>query len=250
MEISVFGKKIFLSKIHVVCIITVMAFGAGILGFILKQVYHPLEKPMVEAENTAMVIKKAEPAEEQAEEEKVPDIKVYVTGCVNKPGVVTIKKGQIIEDAIKNAGGATKQADLENINLAYPLNENTMIRIKAKGTAKAASTDKTGSQSQSAKATGGSTINSGVDIIIDSLGADVGEKESNSSESSKSKLLNINKASQAELEELPNVGPATAKAIIEYREQNGGFAKLTDIMKITGIKQKTFDKIKNFICVD
>ncbi len=250
MEISVFGKKIFLSKIYVVCIIAVLVLGAGILGFILKQVYHPLETPMVEEKNTPIVSKGVETSEEQAQEEKVPDIKVYVTGCVNKPGVVTIKKGQIIEDAIKNAGGATKQADLDNINLAYPLNENTMIRIKAKGTAKAASTGKTGNQSQAVKAPGGQTINSGVDIINDSLGADVGEKESNSSDGSKTKLLNINKASQAELEELPNVGPSTAKAIIEYREQNGGFTKLTDIMKITGIKQKTFDKIKNYICVD
>ncbi|AEY65308.1 helix-hairpin-helix domain-containing protein [Clostridium sp. BNL1100] len=250
MEISVFGKKIFLSKIHAVCIIAVLVLGAGILGFILKQVYHPLEIPMVEEKNTAIVSKEAEPSEEQTEEEKVPDIKVYVTGCVNKPGVVIIKKGQIIEDAIKNAGGATKQADLDNINLAYPLNENTMLRIKAKGTAKAASTGKTGNQPQSVKATGGNPLNSGVDVIIDSLGADVGEKESNSSDESKAKLLNINKASQAELEELPNVGPSTAKAIIEYREQNGGFVKLTDIMKITGIKQKTFDKIKNYICID
>ncbi len=250
MEISVFGKKIFLSKIYVVCIIAVLVLGAGILGFILKQVYHPLETPMVEEKNTPIVSKGVEPSEEQAQEEKVPDIKVYVTGCVNKPGVVTIKKGQIIEDAIKNAGGATKQADLDNINLAYPLNENTMIRIKAKGTAKAASTGKTGNQSQAVKAPGAQPLNSGVDIINDSLGADVGEKESNSSDSSKTKLLNINKASQAELEELPNVGPSTAKAIIEYREQKGGFKKLTDIMKITGIKQKTFDKIKNYICVD
>ncbi len=251
MEISVLGKKIFLSKIHVVCIIAVLVLGAGVLGFILKQVYHPLETPIIEEKNTSMVSKEAEPSKEQAEEEKVPDIKVYVTGCVNKPGVVTIKKGQIIEDAIKNAGGATKQADLDNINLAYPLNENTMLRVKAKGTEKAASTGKTANQPQAVKASDGSNSNnSGVDIINDSLGADMGEKESNSSDGSKNKLLNINKASQTELEGLPNVGPSTAKAIIEYREQKGSFKKLTDIMKITGIKQKTFDRIKNYICID
>ncbi len=248
MELSVFGRKIFLSKIHVVCIVVVLVLGSGILGFFLKQVYHPLETPIVE-DDTKIESKVAEPSEEQTEEEKIPDIKVYVTGCVNKPGVVTIKKGQIIEDAIKNAGGATKQADIENINLAYPLNENTMLRIKAKGTSKATNTAKTGNQSETIKAAGGIPLNSGVDIINDSLGADAGEKES-TSDNSKSKLLDINKASQAELEELPNVGPSTAKAILEYREQNGGFKKLTDIMKITGIKQKTFDKIKNYICIN
>ncbi|WP_313559507.1 ComEA family DNA-binding protein, partial [Ruminiclostridium cellobioparum] len=65
----------------------------------------------------------------------------------------------------------------------------------------------------------------------------------------KNNLVNINTATQAELEGLPNVGPATAKAIIEYREKNGGFKKVTDLMKITGIKQKTFDKIKDHICI-
>ncbi len=249
MEISVLGRKIFLSKIHAVCIILVLVFGAGVLGFFLQKVYHPLEAPIVE-ENTAIPTKAIELAGDEMEEEIVPNIKVYVTGCVKKPGVVTIKKGQIIEDAIKAAGGATKEADIENINLAYPLNENTMLRIKAKGTAKSASTSKTGNNTQTVKATGDKPLNSGIDIINDGLGADTEENGNNTKDGSKNKLVNINKASQTELEELPNVGPSTAKAIIEYREQNGGFKKLTDIMKITGIKQKTFDKIKNYICVN
>ncbi|ACL75725.1 helix-hairpin-helix domain-containing protein [Ruminiclostridium cellulolyticum] len=253
MEISVFGKKIFINKIPAICIIVGLLFGAGMLGFFLKQVYHPLEATIIE-ENTAISPKETEPAGEQVgeqtEEEKVPDIQIYVTGCVKNPGVVTIKKGQIIEDAIKNAGGATKEADLENINLAYPLTENTMLRIKAKGTAKVSNTGKTDKSAQTGKVTGEKPLKSGVDIINDSSGTDMGEKENKTADSSKTKLVNINKASQAELEELPNVGPSTAKAIIEYREQKGGFTKLTDIMKITGIKQKTFDKIKSYICID
>jgi len=57
----------------------------------------------------------------QEKEEAADEIKVYVVGEVNKPGVVTLKKGQIIQDAIELAGGPTEDADIENINLAYEL---------------------------------------------------------------------------------------------------------------------------------
>jgi competence protein ComEA helix-hairpin-helix repeat region len=262
MEISIFGKEFYINKILAICTIAILITGAGILGFFLSQVYHPLQTPVV-VENTSMEqTKSEEPSNGPIGEVEVPDIKVYVTGCVNNPGIFTIKKGQVIDDAIKAAGGATKDADLENINLAYQLNENTMLRIRARGTLKASSNTQgipkqnSGNANQGSKAAQTSKtpsekpMNSGVDIVNDSLGAVVQDEESKAAESSKSKLVNINKASQAELEELPNVGPSTAKAIIDYREKNGGFKKVTDIMKITGIKQKTFDKIKDYICVE
>jgi len=68
----------------------------------------------------------------QEKEEAADEIKVYVVGEVNKPGVVTLKKGQIIQDAIELAGGPTEDADIENINLAYELRENVMIRVMSK----------------------------------------------------------------------------------------------------------------------
>src|SRR3989339_360682 len=63
---------------------------------------------------------------------KAAEIKVYIVGCVNNPGIVTLKKGQLLNDAIVLAGGVTKDADIENINLVYELKENVMIRIKSK----------------------------------------------------------------------------------------------------------------------
>ena len=59
--------------------------------------------------------------------------------------------------------------------------------------------------------------------------------------------MNINTASQSDLEQLPRIGPATAKKIIEYREQNGPFQKLEDIMKVKGIGQKIFEENKDLI---
>lgn len=277
MEINLFGKQFFVNKTLLFCVLIILMLGSGFLGYFLKQVYLPLSSPEIEESQTNIIkseevisMDKVKPSEELEKVEEEPEIKVYVVGCVNKPGVVTIKKGQVIDDAIKMAGGATIMADLENINLAYIINENTMLRIKSKGEniisneaipkgssnkEVTKSNPKSGGSQQKSKVTANSKIstvantnklNSGVDIVSDSLGCVV---EENTKSKDESNLININKASQAELEGLPNVGPATAKAIINYREKNGGFKKLTDIMKITGIKQKTYDKIKDFICI-
>lgn len=278
MEIAIFGKQFCINKILFFCVIVFLIIGSGVLGYFLKQVYQPLtNKDIVESNYKIIKTNTLEISDETLKVEEVPEIKIYVLGCVSRPGIVTLKKGQVIDDAIKLAGGATKEADLENINLAYKLNENTMLRIKPKAlngpqitsadktnnnTApvispnKSAKTNKTQqkvnstTKAASSKAPVVNKMNSGVDIITDSLGVVVLEEEKINGGTQKNDLVNINNASQADLEKLPNVGPATALAIITYREKNGGFKKITDIMKITGIKQKTYDKIKDFICIE
>lgn len=262
MEFTLFGKQYYINKVVALAVIIILIISSGVLGFFLKQIYQPFEPPVIE-KSTEIIQSNLSQSPEESVKEEIPEIKVHVTGCVNKPGVVTIKKGQVIEDAVKMAGGPTKDADLENINLAYKLEENVMLRIKAKSLNKSSAGAATTSginkptqsktsasvQSSVSNLSETNTMNSGVDIINDSLRTVVGEGEA-ADNSTKSSLVNINKASQAELENLPSVGPATAKAIVDYREKTGGFKKLTDIMKITGIKQKTYDKIKDFICID
>ncbi len=289
MEVSVFGKQYCISKFTFIGVMILLILGSGVLGYFLNEVYQPFNEPVVEKKAPSVLASAdgnpLEPSENSVAtgqpEQTVEKIKVYVIGCVAKPGVVTLNKGAIIEDAINSAGGATKQADMDNINLAYRLEENTMLRVKAKpiaGKVSASVETKTSESSDSiskADSTSGlkhgtngkqaeasaetaavapiaaQKMNSGVDIISDSLGAVVDEEQATDAQgaSKKNKLVNINKATQAELEGLPNVGPATAKAIIDYRERNGEFKKITDIMKITGIKQKTFDKLKDYICI-
>lgn len=270
MEIKLFGKPFFINKVLFICFMIFLIVGSGVLGYFLKQVYQPLADSAIEESSTKIIQSQTtETTDELTKPEEEPEIKIYVIGCVNKPGVVTIKKGQVIDDVIRIAGGATKEADLENINLAYKLNENTMLRIKSK-VVKTASSNKTAAVSSTTSSKANKTpqpsnapvktdnnkvadadkMNIGVDIVTDSLGAVVDEDDEKKDSSRENSLVNINKASQVELENLPNVGPATAKAIIDYREKNDGFKKLTDIMKITGIKQKTYDKIKEFICIE
>ena len=73
--------------------------------------------------------------------------------------------------------------------------------------------------------------------------------QNTTSESLKGTVININTATKEELMQLKGVGEAKALLIITYREANGGFKEITDLMKIKGIKQKFFDKIKDNICV-
>lgn len=277
MQISIFGRDFYINKALAFAAAIVLTVGSGVLGYFLNQVYKPLSEPIVvqnsindSSENTG------QPAEANPKAiAPTETIKVYVVGCVKNSGVYELDKGAVIDDAIKLAGGSTKEADLENINLAFQLKENTMLRIKSKNVSPSKTSGSTGAagtstntatnkpstkkdtvkgkqihtQNTTPKPEAQSKMNSGVDIITDSLATVVAEEGSAPGGSEKSKLVNINTATQAELEGLPNVGPATAKAIIDYREKNGLFKKLTDLMKITGIKQKTYDKIKEYICV-
>jgi len=226
--------------------------------------------------------------DEKQEEEPLDEIKVYVVGEVNKPGVVTLKKGQIIQDAIELAGGPTQDADIENINLAYELKENVMIRIMSKSERVQQGTDENstieavaeGSTEGKNAAAGGSSSKSaaaktvsdktdnrnlgstssksnqneaaqGITITKDSGGAIVGDNDNDSSNNKASNTkININTATLEELDTLPGIGPSTAAKIVAYREQNGEFKTIEDIMNVSGIGQSKFNNIKDFITVD
>jgi competence protein ComEA len=172
-----------------------------------------------------------------AAEEKKEKIKVYVVGRVNKPGVVTLDKGEIVDEAVKAAGGATSDADLESINLAYELTENVMIKI---GSRKSPPTAKTNVPVKA-------QTSEGSRIISDSGGAVVDEKTSSDKNGGK---VNINTATAAELDTLPGIGEATAQKIIAHREKNGKFKSGSDIMKVSGIGQSKYNSLKDFISAE
>lgn len=173
------------------------------------------------------------------------EIKVYVIGCVKKPGIVTLKKGQLVDDAVKAAGGFSEDADIYNINLVYSLNENTMIRIKPKSNAVEEDNNvKGGTEVKEGK---GGEAGKGIDILRDSGSYAV---ISGKDEKKAGGKVNINTASAAELDTLPGIGAATANDIIAYREVNGKFTTIKDIMKVPRIKESRFNSIKDFITVD
>ena len=146
---------------------------------------------------------------------------VHVTGEVKKPGVVRVKEGSRVEDIVKAAGGLTENADISNINLAYVVEDGTKIRIPS-----------TDDEKQE-------------EYITQSIGEGIiMQEESNNSRSS---IVNINTASETELEELPGIGASIAGRIIEYRNKNGKFKSIEDIKNVTGIGDSKFEKIKKLI---
>lgn len=195
----------------------------------------------------------SEPTTSEAESGE-EEIKVYVVGCVKNEGIVTLKKGQLIDDAIKAAGGATEDADIKNINLVYKLTDNVMLRIKSVRESQAQTQDNAGESAGVPGKSGAtskedtSVAGKGIEIISDSGGAIV--SGSTESERTHGKKININTASVDELDTLPGIGESTARKIIEYRQKNGNFRSISDIMKVSGIGTSKFDKIKDFITID
>jgi len=143
---------------------------------------------------------------------------VHVTGAVPRPGVYALAQGSRVQDAISAAGGFLADAEKSGINLARALEDGEQLEIPY--------------------AEGASPV---IGTEIPPL---VLTEPSTSLE-----LININTASQAELETLPGIGPTTAQRIIEYREQNGPFVNTEDIINVPGIGSGTYERIKNLITV-
>ncbi len=151
-----------------------------------------------------------------------PDlIKIYVTGEVVNPGIVEIEKGSTILDAVNASGGFTDEASA-NINLVYALEKNITLIIKGREDGGGATVMKT----------------PGDAILIDNENGLIDGK------------ININHADAGALGLLPGIGEKTALDIIDFRNQYGFFKTIEDIMKVPGIKESKFSKIKDYICIE
>lgn len=151
------------------------------------------------------------------------NIVIYICGAVKENKVITLKENSRICDAIDAAGGLTDGADLTNINLASILEDGEKIYIPKKG--EISQTESISSHSQTSS------------------------YPNNSSSDLKNTKININKATQTELETIPGVGPSTALKIINYREENGKFKNIEDIKNVSGIGDSKYEKIKNYISI-
>lgn len=145
-------------------------------------------------------------------------IYVYICGCVKKPGVYPCAEGTRVYEIIDMAGGLTEEAYVQALNLADIVEDKDKIYIP----------DMESFQNQ--------------ENLSDNS---IGIKDS----SKKSSLININTASLSELITLPGIGESRARDIIEYRTQYGKFNIKEDIMKISGIKEAAYSKIKDYITV-
>lgn len=153
------------------------------------------------------------------------EVVVHVAGAVKSPKVVRLPPGSRIEDAIKAAGGAKPDADLEkSVNLAEKLVDGEKIYIHGKA-------DKD------------LPVVEGTQTSTPPSASSVTPKTA----ASTSREVHLNTATLADLDTLPGVGPATAQKILDYRQDHGGFSSVEEIMAVKGIGQKKFDAMKRWL---
>lgn len=167
-------------------------------------------------------------------------IYVYITGEVNVPGVVILNENSRIIDAIDAAGGTTSKANISKVNLAYVLKDGMKVNIPNDSDLKNNSdfeyiTMSSGdgrNDASSGMTSSSSGLNEGKsDGAL--TGGGSSENTSGSSSSHSMGLVNINTATQTELETLPGIGPSIALKIINYRNENGRFSSIEDIKNVS-----------------
>lgn len=160
-------------------------------------------------------------AEESTQTYKEEKIFVYITGQVKNPGVYQVEESARLYVVIEMAGGFTKKASKESLNLAQKVVDGQQIKVLSKAEYK--------------KQNGAGTA------VVGDAG------ESHNVDDGAGSVININTATAEELMTLPGIGETKAEAIINYRNENGNFSKIEDVMQVPGIKEGAFDKIKLLI---
>lgn len=149
-------------------------------------------------------------------------LRVHVLGAVAAPGVVRLPPGARVEDAIAAAGGLTAEARPGELNLAAPIADGAQVVVGSAG--------KPGGEVRGAPETGSSPSGAGA-----ATGGGA--------------RLDLNRATLAELDALPGVGPVTAQAILAWREQHQRFNRVEELLEIDGIGAKTLERIEPHVRV-
>ena len=153
----------------------------------------------------------------EAAETEASVLVVHVDGCVASPGVYELVGPDLrVNDAVEAAGGLLPEADTSQMNLAAGLSDGQKVLVPARA-------------------------EEGAAAAAPGRGA--------ASQTDAGSLVNINVATADQLQALSGVGEATARAIVEDREAHGPFSSVEDLMRVSGIGQKKFDKLKGQICV-
>ncbi len=191
---------------------------AIIIGCICYYVYAREEESTTENLENNLEIQEEMTKEEYSDE----TILVHVSGAVKKEGVIELKINSRISDAIEKAEGIREDACIEDINLAYKLEDGMKIHIPTK-------------QEKEEKKE---------EEYVTTLSGIYTNQEETEKKDTK---VNINTATQTQLETLPGIGPSTAMKILDYRKEKGKFTKIEEIKEVEGIGETKFNKIKDLI---
>ncbi|HEM4138363.1 TPA: helix-hairpin-helix domain-containing protein [Streptococcus suis] len=151
--------------------------------------------------------------------EELSQLVIDVKGAVEKPGLYTLEAGARVNDAVEAAGGLTSQADPKSVNLAQKLSDEAVVYVASKdeNISVVASTTASSAMSQEEKSTS---------------------------------QVNLNTATEADLQTISGIGAKRATDIIAYREANGGFKSVDDLNNVSGIGDKTMESIRPYVTVE
>lgn len=150
--------------------------------------------------------------------EEPSQLVVDVKGAVVKPGLYTLAAGARVNDAVKAAGGLTSQADPKSINLAQKLSDEAVVYVASK--------------------------DENISVVASTTASSAMSQEGNESK------VNLNTATEADLQTISGIGAKRAADIIAYREANGGFKSVDDLNNVSGIGDKTMESIRPYVTVE
>ncbi len=200
--------------------LVIVAFVLGVIltlgGMTLLKQTNPAPIVIVPPEPTATAVPTDTPG----------PIHVYVNGAVVHPDVYTFSSGDLAKDAIEQAGGFHAEANHSMVNLAQPLTHGMQLYVPFIDDQNATQTP----------------------LLIGTAEEENGRSEQINLQLDD--LININSADAAQLETLPGIGASTAEKIIAFRDENGRFAAIEEIMNVPGIGQGKFDQLSTLITVE
>jgi competence protein ComEA len=174
-------------------------------------------------------------------------VAVHVVGAVRHPGVYRLSQGARNEDALKAAGGPTATANPAGVNLAARVEDGTQLYIPTHREHPEDHADTT------------PTAPPASNLPTTAAGGKKGAKSAHSGSKPAGKTeklttpgqgqINLNTASASELQRIPGIGPAMAERLIAYRQQNGAFHSVEDLLQVSGIGEKKFARIQPFVRV-
>lgn len=205
---------------HLVVVAAIVAVGLLVAGWAVlraRPVAVAVTPPVVSSGPTGAPTGAVDPGSSAGPRASVAGVVVHVLGAVRKPGVVTLATGSRVQDAIAAAGGLAAKADPGELNLAQAVTDGQQIVVGTKN--KPAGEVRNGTAGGSGgSGAGGSGTGAG-------------------------RLVDLNTAGQAELEELPGVGPVMAGKILAWRTENGRFSRVEELQEIDGVGPKTYAKL-------
>ncbi|MFH5778310.1 helix-hairpin-helix domain-containing protein [Heyndrickxia oleronia] len=193
-----------------------IAFGLLVIVIFLFIGKIPREKLGIHTSDFSAYLEESGQKEDE-DQKNIADMKIIVDlkGEIVNPGIYEANDGERVQDLITKAGGFSKNADKLKVNLAQKVKDEMVIYVPK--------------------------IGEEINVSL----FDEAESTTNNSEGK----VNINSANKDQLQTIPGIGPSKADAIIEYREQKGEFKKIEEIKNVTGIGEKTYEKLKDSISI-